>query len=185
MSSGSSRKKSITLRIDHAISNVLENHAKKNNASVNSLVNQILHEYVDWHMQASSSGHIYFRKSLLAALVDKIDEKDIDALAANDVENTKESMYMLRKKCDLDVAIEVFESWLRGSHIEYTKDIDVASGVHTIAIHLGMNKKSSLLIAEYCRHLFERLGANRVECDTTNTMLIVRMFPVLPKDRYT
>jgi len=175
----------MTLRVDHEIIKILEQHAKKNNISINSLMNQIFHDYVDWHMQASAGGFIYFKKSLLATLIDKVDEKDIPKLAAEDIESEKkQTLYMLRKKSNLDVAIDVFETWLKASGVEYSKDIDTNNDVYTLAIHLGMNKKSSLLIAEICHYLFESLGANKVEYETTTTMAIVRIFSKMPKSRY-
>lgn len=76
------------------------------------------------------------------------------------------------------------ETWLKVSGIEYNKDADTENDVYTLAIHLGMNMKSSLLVAEICHHLFESMGAGKVEYETTPTMVIVRIFSKMPKSRY-
>lgn len=107
--SAESKRKTMTLRIDYEVVKALEQQARKNNLSLNTLMNQIFHDYVDWHMQAGASGFIHFKKSLLATLIDRIDEKEIPVLAANDIEcEKKQTLYMLRKKYDLGAAIDVF-----------------------------------------------------------------------------
>jgi len=173
------------MRVDYEIMKVLKQKAKKRNVSINVMANQIFREYVDWHMQAVAGGFIYFKKSLLAALADKVDEKDIVQMISEHAENEeKQTLYMLRRKCDIDAALDIFHNWLRMSGFQYNDDVDAENSIYSFIIQLGMNKKSSMLIGELFRKVFENLGAVRVEYETTPAMIILRIVLGSQKNQY-
>ena len=71
----------ITFRIPSSSVNQLREESKKKQVSLNTLVNQILKEHLDWHIYAAQAGFFHIPRSTMSKILDKLTEEEISELA--------------------------------------------------------------------------------------------------------
>jgi hypothetical protein len=71
----------ITFRIPSSSINQLREESKKKQISLNTLVNQIIREHLDWHTFAAPAGLFYTPRSTMSVIISKFTEEEISELA--------------------------------------------------------------------------------------------------------
>ncbi len=74
---GKIESESITFRIEKSILDELRSEADQKMESVNTLVNQIIKSYVQWHKPARNAGLGYFSKVLVAKSMDHLTDEQV------------------------------------------------------------------------------------------------------------
>jgi hypothetical protein len=67
----------ITFRIPPSSINQLHEESKKKQVSLNTLVNQILKDHLDWHRYAAQARMFHVPRSAFSRLVDNFSEEDL------------------------------------------------------------------------------------------------------------
>ena len=62
----------VTFRIPSRSINQLREESKKKQISLNTLVNQIITEHLDWHKYAAQAGFFYIPRSTMSVVLNKL-----------------------------------------------------------------------------------------------------------------
>lgn len=164
--------RSATFRIENRTFDHLSSEAEKKKISLNTLVNQILQEYMDWHAHARMAGQVPIAKGLITTLMDKFTDEEVVRLADESIKYPKEIIMFLKTEYNVKSALEVFESWLMATGFPYT--IDVRDNEYKIAIQHDMGRKWSLYLAEVARGVYESLGA-KIRAEIMDNTLVLKI----------
>lgn len=135
-----------TFRLSRKSLDELKSEARRKGISLNSLVNQIIKEHIEWHSSAASAGFIPVRRMLIKDLIDPLDEKEIDDLAHNAIQNlVGTAMLVIVKKHSTESAIELLERWMRISGLPHR--VEVKDDGKTYVIQHDMGRKWSYYLA--------------------------------------
>jgi hypothetical protein len=175
--SGASQQKlteSVTLRFDKDILDRLKTEAKGKQISLNTLLNQLAIQHLDWHAHAAKAGFITVRKGKIVKMLEKISEKDIVEIAEYIAKKeSKEFVLMLRNEYNIHSSLDVIETWIKIAGYSYRHE--VMSGDHSYIIQHDMGRKWSLYLREQYRFIFEDFGLPRVEFDLSENTLSFRV----------
>jgi hypothetical protein len=142
-----------TFRLSKKSLDELKSEAKHKGVSLNSLINQIIREHIEWHSSAASAGFIPVRRMLIKDLLEPLDEKQIDDLAHHAIKNlVGTAMLVIVKKHDAESAIELLERWMRISGLSH--HVEVKDDGKTYVIQHDMGRKWSYYLAR----LFEEVA---------------------------
>lgn len=164
--------KSITFRILERTFGDLSIEAQKKQISVNTLVNQILLEHLEWYGDAPKAGWVPIAKGLASSLLDKFTEEEIIALARESLKYPKEIILLLKAEFNIPNSIMVFESWLRAAGFPYTIDRQEKENKFVIQHHMG--RKWSLFWSELFIVVFESLGG-KIEAEITDNTFVLKL----------
>ncbi|MFQ5941559.1 MAG: hypothetical protein ACE5KA_07680 [Nitrososphaerales archaeon] len=90
---GDGYKGNLSVNVDNDILNKLKSYSEKQNTSLDTLVNQILSDYITWSISAAKAGWVPVQKALLIALADTVDKKKLSDIASKMAKNaTKDSL---------------------------------------------------------------------------------------------
>src|SRR3569623_1926632 len=86
----------VTFRLDHNLLEELRKESKHKAESLNTLVSQIIHSYVNYHKPLSKVRNIYFSKALILDVFNSVDDEQLAIIAEDHVKNElRENMNML------------------------------------------------------------------------------------------
>ena len=161
---------SVTLRFHQQALNRLRKDAEDKHISLNTLLNQIVIQHLDWHAHAAKAGFITVRKGTIMKMLEKILEKDIIEIAEITArKESKEFVIMLRNEYSLISALDVIETWIEITGYSYRHEVRGSEHFFIVQHHMGM--KWSLFLREIYRFIFEDFGLGRVHFDSSENVL--------------
>ena len=167
--------KCITFRLSKEKLEQLRKAADDRNVSPNTLVNQILKAYLDWHSVAAHAKLYYLPKSFLVRLLHELTNDELSELACDVAKNDLVDISLfLRGGFNIASISEIAETWLRISQMPHR--VEVAGDVHKIIIEHDMGRKYSYLIKEISRYLLEVAFETRSSCDVTENAVVITIW---------
>jgi len=159
-----------SFRLERRNLDELRNEVKAKSISLNSYVNQIFTDHVDWHSNASKAGMVCFPKSFLVNLMSKLSEKEVIVIAENMAENEmKEILLMLRKKPEPIRFIDLIKCWMKASDFPFRHENN--DDLHEFIIQHDMGKNCSVYLGWLFKFVFGKFGINEFNFDITPNML--------------
>lgn len=145
-----------TFRFDSKILSSLKQEATIRDTTLNSIVNKIITEYLDWHSEIKNTNHIHLWKLLPKRLLEKYSDEEIK-LIANEVSaaEIKDTVIGLHEKFNIITYLQVLQSWLKASNFVYTHNVDGTK--HKFIIQFNMSKKWSLFMSECIKYVCNEL----------------------------
>jgi hypothetical protein len=170
------KSESVTFRFNSEIMKDLRHEAEQKEININTLVNQIVKEHLNWHSNASKAGFIAVRRSFIINLISYLSDQDIISVAENVAKTTnKESILLLEKEYTMKSALDFIESWIKISGYTYRHEEtnDDSQNRHIYVIKHDMGIKMSIYLANLYQFLFDELRKNkrRIEFDKTENTL--------------
>src|SRR5690349_24432547 len=102
----------ITFRIPSSSINLLREESKKKQLSLNTLVNQILKDHLDWHTYAAQAKMFHVPRSTFSRLVDDLTDEQLSKHA---VSNAKKDFVdiglLLKGEFTLPSFLNMLENW--------------------------------------------------------------------------
>jgi predicted DNA-binding protein len=145
------------------------------NVTPNTLVNQIINSYLDWHSRAAHAKLYYLPKSFLIRLLNELTEKELNELARDVAKNDLVDISLfLRGGFNIASISEIAETWLRVAQMSHR--VEVAGDIYKIIIEHDMGRKYSYLIKEISRYLLEIAFETKSSCDVTENAVIVKIW---------
>ena len=135
----------LSLRIDSAILNAIRKEALQKDISVNTLLNQIAKQHVQWHSHAAATGIVTIRKQSLMKLINRLDEPEISNIAKEISKESKDFVLLLRNEYNLESVLDVIQTWIRICAYKYKSEIKSDTELHIIQHDMG--KKWSFYLA--------------------------------------
>lgn len=159
-----------SFRLERKNLDELRNEVRAKSISLNSFVNQIFTDYVDWHSNASKAGMVCFPKSFLVNLMSKLSEKEVIIIAENMAENEmKDILLMLRKKQEPIRFIDLIKCWMKASDFAYRHENN--NDVHEFIIQHDMGKNCSVYLGWLFKFVFAKFGIKEYDFDITPNTL--------------
>jgi hypothetical protein len=144
-----------SFRIDDSILDALVEDSSNKQISLNTLVNQILREYIEWYANAPKVGYLVVRKSLISARLEKFNEDQIRHVKIT-AKQSREINLLFTSEYTIQSALKVIEYKMRLSGYVYRKDVHDDQYLYTI--EHGMGPKWSLYLAELFAAEFQEVN---------------------------
>ena len=153
----------------------LRNVSQTKNVTPNTLVNQIINSYLDWHSRAAHAKLYYLPKSFLIRLLNELTETELNELARDVAKNDLVDISLfLRGGFNLASISEIAETWLRIAQMSHR--LEVVDDIYKIIIEHDMGWKYSHLIKEISRYLLEVAFETKSSCDVTDNAVIIKIW---------
>ena len=163
----------ITFRIPSSSINQLRKESKKKQVSLNTLVNQILKDHLDWHTYAAQARMFSVSRSTFSRLVDSLTEEELSELAVIIAKKDFVDIgLLLRGEFTLPSFLNILENWSRMSSIPYKHEIN--NDVHNFIIQHEMGMNFSLLNKELYRYILEEIFGRKSDFTITDNTVMFR-----------
>lgn len=160
----------VSFRIDSNLRANLEEEAKKNRTSLNTLVSQVLSRYADWWRYAGRLGLIPVSKDLLRDVFKSLEKPELEDLGRRFAETSgREHVLYLFQQISLGTVLQFLDLW--SSHFD-TYEHRYDGKTHFYTLHHDVNLNFSIFIKEFVSTVimgtiprtvrFETVGPNSV-----------------------
>jgi len=176
MKTATKRRKSategVTFRLPSDNLEQLCKEAETRQISVNTLVNQIINEHLDWHLYAAQAKLYYVPKPFISRVLEKFNEQQLADLAeASAKKDFVDIGLLLRGEFTISSFLSILENWSRISDIPYrTEENDTTQ---KIIIEHNMGPKYSYLFKEIYRRLLENSFETKTKFDITDNTIVL------------
>lgn len=164
----------LTLRIDKELFDLLRKESEQKMVSMNTLTNLIITSHIKWYLPAQRAGIMSVPKGVLKTIMDTLAEYQIEGLA-NQFRKTgyEETLLMMSKEYSLPVIINLFDSWLNVSNMQF--DREFSEGAVTYIINHGVGKKWSLFLEKVFWYIVKDLGIKGAKFDVTDGTVTIKI----------
>jgi hypothetical protein len=167
--------KGATFRLSKEKLEQLRKAASTRNISPNTLFNQIIKSYLDWHSMAADAKLYYLPKSFLIRLLNELTNDELNELAMETAKNDLVDVCLfLRGGFNIASISEIAEIWLRITQMSHR--VEITGDIYKIIIEHDMGRKYSYLIKEISRYLLEVAFETKFSCDVTENTVIVKIW---------
>lgn|ERR687891_1663949 len=164
----------MTFRLPSDTVNQLRKVSEARNVSTNTLFNQIITAFLDWHSMASDAKLYYLPKLFLIRLINELTEKELDELAWETAKNDVVDISLfLKGGFTIASMSDIVETWLKIAQMPYRFEITGESC--KIIIEHDMGSKYSHLIKGISRYLLEVAFDTKSLCDVTDNAVIIKV----------
>lgn len=176
MKTATKRRKSategVTFRLPSDNLEQLCKEAETRQISVNTLVNQIVNEHLDWHLYAAQAKLYYVPKPFISRILERFTEQQLSELAeASAKKDFVDIGLLLRGEFTMSSFLSILENWSRISDIPYrTEEIE---NTQKIIIEHNMGSKYSYLFKEIYRLLLENSFEIKAKFDITDNTIVL------------
>ena len=166
---------SLTIRVDKQILDELRRESDQKLESPNTLINQVLKQYVKWHAYAPKAGIFYMSRTLLSSILDELSNEDIVKISERDVkDNFNDFFFMFQNEYNIENVLELLDYYARASGLNYKHRIEGTS--HFIIIQLDMGQKTTLLLVTTLKNVFDRIAkVPNYDIQHTDNMIRIRI----------
>ena len=154
----------VSFRIDSILRANLEEEAKKNRTSLNTLVSQILSRYADWWRYAGRLGLIPVSKDLLRDVFKSLDKSELEELGKSFAETSgREHVLYLYQQLSLGTILQFLDLW--SSHFDaYEHRYD--GKMHYYTVHHDVNLNFSIFVKEFVTTMIRETVPRTVKFET-------------------
>ncbi|MGH9953069.1 MAG: hypothetical protein ACRD5J_15740 [Nitrososphaeraceae archaeon] len=176
MKTATKRRKSategVTFRLPSDNLEQLCKEAETRQISVNTLVNQIVNEHLDWHLYAAQAKLYYVPKPFISRILERFTEQQLSELAeASAKKDFVDIGLLLRGEFTMSSFISILENWSRVSDIPYRAE--EIENTQKIIIEHNMGSKYSYLFKEIYRLLLENSFEIKAKFDITDNTIVL------------
>lgn len=148
----------------------LQYESETNHVSLNTRVNQVIKDHLDWHSAAHEAKMYYIPKPLITKAIDHLTEQELSEFAQFMVNDLQDMSLLLRGEFNFSSFWKIINMWLR---ITRTPNrFEQSEYEHKIVIRHDMGYKYSYLIREVFRIVMHRFNKPFHYKITENTILI-------------
>jgi hypothetical protein len=165
----------VTFRLPSENLEQLYKEAETRQISVNTLVNQIINEHLDWHLYAAQAKLYYVPKPFISRVLGGFTEQQLSDLAeASANKDFVDIGLLLRGEFTISSFLSILENWSRISDIPYrTEENEIAQ---KIIIEHNMGQKYSYLFKEIYRRLLENAFDTKTQFDITDNTIVLTIY---------
>lgn len=116
------------------------------------------------------------QKGLLAMMIDKLTNEEIEKAAQVSRDDIRDLIMLLRKEYDFSSFLDVIEAWLTVCQFPYNHSVEI-NGKHTFVIAHNLGEKWSLYLHKTFYYVMEEL-ASRPEFEVNRNSLTFKVDPV-------
>lgn len=163
------KTESLSIRINKKILDKLKKYAKIEGTSLNSAISALLSFDVAWNIPATQSGWIPIPKDILKAIMDKLDDTEIEDIATNQAKNAiKDLVYAMKGTYTVKNSLEVLSMRSKAAGFDYN-EVEEGEETHFV-MHHDMGIKWSLYFKIMYETILYDLGCKVKLAMTENTI---------------
>lgn len=169
------RKKSSTVsfRIDRENEKILRSEAEQKRVSLNTLVNQIFGEYVEWQRYIERFGTIIMSKDAFRCIIGSLDEQEVINVAIT-IASKAPKEFILFKWKELSAKSVVNFMRMFFEHCGYGQyDYSKNQFTNTFSIHHDLGKKGSLFLKTYIQTIVKAALGKDCKSIITDDSIVV------------
>jgi hypothetical protein len=164
------RTATMTFRVDEHILNMLKKESERRDISLNTVVNHILKQYVEWDMNATKAGMVPMAKPVVSALFDKMTPQETIELASKVGQSaTHDIALFMKSKMDLQSFLSWFETRMKNSSIEFSHRLVNSTHTYVMKHELGYNW--SLYQKTLLQLMFSQIFGKQIDISIYDTTL--------------
>jgi hypothetical protein len=168
------KSESITFRIGKSFSDELRGESEHKLKSVNTLVNQIIKNYVSWHKPAKQAGIGYFDKVLVSDMINLLSDEQIVQLAQQHFKRRiNDIVYMLENQTFFPPSFDSTINWIEVSGFNYKYNVN--QDCKTLVIQFDMGRKWSLFFYTYIQLALEYYKITDSQYDVTENTVVIKI----------
>jgi hypothetical protein len=165
---------SLTLRIDKDLIDKLRKESEQKMVSINTLTNLIIKSYTKWYSPAQRAEIMFVPKSVLIAIIDNLADYQMESAADKFRKSGyEETLLMMSKEYSLPVVLDLFDSWLNVSNMQFNRESSEDS--LTYIINHGVGKKWSLFLEKVFWYMVKDLGITGARFDVTESTVTIKI----------
>lgn len=166
--------KILSVRITEKNLKNLRNEAKKENISLNSMVNHIFSDYLQWDLYANKVGWIVVLAEVFKGIIDELDEKTLHKVAIRTANSTSNVCTMMTRENSLDGFFFILRNRLKRSGIQYVESSE--DGMTKFVIHHNLGKNWSYFYKIWHEQMLRNLGhAAKISSDDNSLIICVNV----------
>lgn len=174
MSKRKRQTESLTLRIDKELLDKLRKESEQKMVSLNTLTNLIIKSYIKWYSPAQRAGIMFVPKCVLIPIIDNLADYQMERVADEFRKSGyEETLLMMSKEYSLPVILDLFDSWLNVSNMQF--DRESSEGSLTYIINHGVGKKWSLFLEKVFWYMVKDLGITGARFDVTDGTVTIKI----------
>ncbi len=171
---GKVSSESITFRIEKSTLDELRLEADQKMESVNTLVNQIIKSYIQWHKPAKKAGLGYFSKVLVSKSINSLTDEQVIKMTEDFCHHhLSDITHMLRTANTFSSFMNGMCAWLDSSGYDFR--IDNFEGMDIYVIQFDLGRKWSLYFKTQMQIAFEQFNLKDAKAEMTDNTVILRV----------
>ncbi|MDW0280495.1 MAG: hypothetical protein QN715_09665 [Nitrososphaeraceae archaeon] len=165
---------SLTLRLDKDLLDKLRKESEQKMVSINTLTNLIIKSYIKWYSPAQRAEIMSVPKSVLIAIIDNLADYQMESVADKFRKSGyEETLLMMSNEYSLPVVLDLFDSWLNVSNMQFNRESSEDS--LTYIINHGVGKKWSLFLEKVFWYMVKDLGITGARFDVTESTVTIKI----------
>lgn len=144
-----------------------------NKVSLNTKIDQIIKDHLDWHAYAPDAKMVYMPKPWISRIVNQLTEQQISEIARDVSKEFKDTCLMLRGEFTILSFLDVVVTWLRINETP-NRQVQNLDDFQLLLKH-DMGYNFSLLMNEVFRYVIEDFFHIKIESIITENMLAIRV----------
>lgn len=145
----------VTFRIPSNTLSELREESDKKQVSLNTLVNQIFKDHLDWYRYASQGRSIDFPRNVMSRVFNKLTQEELSEIAFDVAKKNFVDLALLRGEVTISFYLGTIQNWLRISALPYKHEVN--DNVHNFIIEHRMGKNFSFFLKEYNSNILDML----------------------------
>jgi len=129
----------VTIRVPKSLKEQLEKASKKNQVTLNNLVNQILFQRMHWDEQLNKMGWLQFEPNTVKQLIKYLSEDEMDEIVNKSKKGVAKTIKFLYGDTSVDHVAEFIDSWLTATNMPFKHTEDNQSHKFLVTHDLGKN----------------------------------------------
>ena len=146
----------ITIRVPKSLKEQLEKTSKKNQLTLNNLVNQILYQRMHWDAQLNKMGWLQFEPTVVKEIMKKLTEDSIEEIAEGSKKGIAKAVQFVYGDTSVEHFVEFVDSWLTATNLPFRHTEDLES--HRFLVTHELGKKWSIFANKCVVGTAEDLG---------------------------
>jgi hypothetical protein len=175
----SEKSESITFRMEKTVLDELRKEAGQRMESINTLVNQIIISYLQWHKPAKQAGLGYISKALMSKTINHLTDEQVVQMTKEFYNNQlKDITFMLRTEKTFSSFMKGLCVWLDASGYNYRIDSsgdNDGDDTEVYVIQFDMGKNWSLYFKTQMELAFEHYKITDSQCEMTNNIVVIKI----------
>jgi len=153
----------ITIRVPKSLKEQLEKTSKKNQLTLNNLINQILNQRMHWDEQLNKMGWLQFEPQTVKEIVKNLNEEEICQIVEKTRAGVTKAIKFIYGDTSVKDVVNFIDSWLTSSNFAFRHTEDSESHRFLVSHELGENW--SLFANKAVMSVIEDLGHTIINHD--------------------
>jgi hypothetical protein len=163
----------VTFRIPSSSVNKLRKESKKKQISLNTLINQIIKDHLEWHTYAGLAGMIPIPRATFNRLLNEFSDDEISKFAVAVAEKDLVDVGLfLEGEITVQTFVSRLEKFSRISNFPYRHEISDEN--HNFIIQHDMGRNFSFFLKGIYRHIMEEMLDTKLDVTVTDNTIVLK-----------